>query len=80
LSLQRDHFGIAVSVEADQVFGLLLQIGKIRPLGQFISLEIPVHQIAVDRKTGCAKRQMLFDRCKWVRPLPPARARLAPQK
>jgi len=57
-----------VSVEADQVFGLLLQIGKIRPLGRFI--ETPVHQIAVDRKTGCTKPQMLFDRCKWSLTLP----------
>ena len=75
----RDRFGIAVSVEADQVFGLLLQTGKIRPIGQFVHWRPPCIASPSTRKIGCTKAQMPFDRCKRVKPFPRVRVRLAPR-
>ena len=75
----RDRFGITVPVDTDQVFGLLLEIGEIRPIGQFIHWRPPCIESPSTRKTGCTKAQTLFDRCKWVQPFPRVRVRLAPQ-
>ena len=76
----RDRFGIAVSVETDQVFGLLLQIGRDLPARAICSIgDLRASNRRTTRKTGCTKAQTLFDRCKWVQPFPRVRVRLAPQ-